>query len=142
MLTDLVALFPKLATEPYVRTSDCTFDYNCFAYAAGDQTHRWEPGFHWPDDLPKTPPTLAVLMRLFGKEGYARCTGGDLEVGFDKIAIYGKGNLATHAAKQLDDGQWSSKLGDLDDITHTLEGLVGDLYGKPLRYMRRQKPVS
>ncbi len=141
MLTDLISIFPKLATEPYRRTSDCTFDYNCFAHALDDQTQRWEPAFSWPDGLPKTaPPTIAVLMRLFRMHGYQPCGGPDAEQGFEKVAIYGKGNKATHAAKQLPDGSWTSKLGDLDDISHTLEGLVGDMYGRPLRYMKR--PVA
>lgn len=58
--------------------------------------------------------------------------------GYDKIAIYGVSeDDAKHAAKQIGPNQWSSKVGDLEDITHTLEGLVGDQYGMVMRFMRR-----
>lgn len=141
MLTDLVAIFPDLATEPYLRTSPCTNSYNCFAYAAGDQSQRWDiiDPWYWPAGLPKRT-TVGVLIRVFRTLNYQSCDGPALEAGFEKIVIYGKGNMATHAARQLPDGQWSSKLGDLDDITHTLAGIAGDVYGQPLRFMRRALP--
>ena len=138
MLTDLIATFPNLATEPYTRTSPCTFDYNCIAYASGDQTQRWDPalGFYWPPGIPRDW-KVATLVRVFDAQGYVPCQNADQENGFEKVAIYRKKNRATHAAKQLLDGKWTSKLGDLDDITHTLDGLAGDMYGTPARYMRR-----
>ena len=138
MLTDLIAIFPQLATEPYMRTSACSMFYNCIAYAVGDQTKRWDPnqGWHWPAGVPRQA-TLAAFTKVFTQLNYRRCSGSELEAGFEKIAIYQKGNRATHAARQLPDGRWTSKLGDLDDITHTLAGLAGDQYGQPARYMRR-----
>jgi hypothetical protein len=51
-----------------------------------------------------------------------------LEKGFEKVAIYVKGNQnPTHAARQLDSGIWTSKIGNEEDIEHSspavLEGL-------------------
>jgi hypothetical protein len=77
---------------------------------------------------------------VFAGLNYRRCNGPDLEADFEKVAIFAKNARATHVALQLPDGQWTSKLGDLDDITHTLAGISGDLYGAPVRYMRRRRP--
>jgi hypothetical protein len=141
MLTDLIVIFPRLATEPYTRTSPCDITYNCFAYAAGDQTQRWEPNlpWHWPPGVARRF-TLAAFTQAYATLNYRRCDSGALEHGYEKIAIFAKDNKPTHVAVQLSDGQWSSKLGDLDDITHTLAGISGDLYGLPVRYMRRARP--
>src|SRR3990170_7159474 len=88
MLTDLIAIFPQLATEPYLRTSPCSMNYNCIAYAAGDETQRWDPnqGWHWPAGVPRQA-TVAAFTRLFAQLNYRRCNGPGLEVGFEKIAI-------------------------------------------------------
>ncbi len=137
MLTDLVAEFPRLANTFYLRTSQPTFDYNCIAYAAGDDTQRWDPGFgYWPDGLPRNNKKL-TLIKLFRGLGFGACKDGSIEDGFEKIVIYTKNGAGTHASKQLLDGYWSSKLGDLDDIKHTLDGLIGDQYGSPSVFMRR-----
>ena len=57
--------------------------------------------------------------------------------GSKKIAIYQSGGLPTHAARQLPDGQWTSKLGRNIDISHTLPGLEGPEYGQVAVFMRR-----
>jgi hypothetical protein len=145
MLIDLVAIFPQLAAEPYLRTSPCSISYNCIAYAADDQTQRWDPNlpYYWPPGVARRD-TLAAFTQVFARLGYRRCNSAALEAGFEKIAIFVKNNRAMHVAKQLQDGQWTSKLGDLDDITHTLMGISGDQYGHPVRYMRRplQDPMN
>jgi hypothetical protein len=41
-----------------------------------------------------------------------------LEPGFLKVALYGTGLTYTHAARQLADGKWTSKLGKGEDIEH------------------------
>lgn len=44
----------------------------------------------------------------------------------------------THAARQLPDGSWTSKLGPDEDILHrTPQALVGDLYGQVQAIMKR-----
>jgi hypothetical protein len=44
---------------------------------------------------------------------------------FQKIAIYMKYGKPCHAARQLSNGKWSSKLGGWEDIEHELTGLEG-----------------
>jgi len=64
---------------------------------------------------------------LYEKEqGYVRCDDGNREPGFEKVAIYADANGDfTHAARQKEDGSWTSKLGEWEDISHReLKGLT------------------
>jgi hypothetical protein len=62
----------------------------------------------------------------------------ELEQGQEKIAIYARDGEPTHAARQLEDGSWTSKLGPSVDISHAATSAVeGSLYGAVVRYMRR-----
>jgi hypothetical protein len=57
----------------------------------------------------------------------------------EKIAIDTDGAKPTHAARQLADGTWTSKLGQAEDICHqTLDALAGGLYGNVAQIMSRQ----
>ena len=62
-----------------------------------------------------------------------------LEDGFEKVYLYMKLGKPTHAARQLCDGSWTSKLGKNVDISHELDGLKGNKYGHPTVYLRRPK---
>ena len=132
----LVAIFPNLATTPYAVTSPPTDTYNCIAWAAGDDEKFWWPGRFWPKDIPAAVTRLAFI-KAFTELGYEVCANPDLEEGFEKICLYEKLGKPTHAARQLLDGRWTSKLGRSHDISHLLEGLKGKLYGKPAVFMKR-----
>ena len=41
-LAHLEAIFPRLAVTGYTPRSEKSGAYNCIAYAAGDETHKWE----------------------------------------------------------------------------------------------------
>jgi hypothetical protein len=70
--------------------------------------------------------------------GYEACEDRQFEPGYEKIAIYGRAGEPEHVAKQMPDGNWSSKLGYLNDIVHaTLEALAGPDYGFVELIMRR-----
>jgi hypothetical protein len=141
MLTDLVALFPNLAKEGYTRTSLPTTAYNCVAYAFNDHSSWWEPDpyglFSWPSSSRDA--SIRGWIELAEAHGYVRCKDGILEPGFEKIVIYVSNHRPTHVARQLEDGKWTSKLGELDDITHTLTGLEDSSYGDALRFLRRPR---
>lgn len=86
---------------------------------------------------------MEAFHAAFRTLGYALCDDGALEAGYEKIALYAKQAGATlkptHAARQLGDGQWTSKVGDFEDIKHvTLESLHGPQYGEVVQYMRRR----
>ena len=104
------ANFPGLAESGYEVTSEATNQYNCIAWAAGDTTtlliHL--PGYRWPADRG---PSIGHLVGVFVGLGYEACETGDAEPLYDKVALYEDGGRWSHAARQVDDGQWTSKLG-------------------------------
>jgi hypothetical protein len=80
---------------------------------------RWP--LSWPRLLPWTP-----------------CGGDALEVGQQRIALYATANgVPSHAARQLPDGRWTSKLGRWEDIEHRLPALEGESYGAVVQIMKR-----
>jgi len=135
--------FPLLDDANSIRTSEATTQYNCIAWAAGDNTRKW-----WPHRLGYWPPealmveTIAAFNAAFASLGYAPCANGDRERGWQKVALYTDAEgTPTHMARQLEDGTWTSKLGNDIDITHTtVDALHGDAYGTCVGYLRRRHP--
>ena len=79
-------------------------------------------------------------MAAFSTKRYLPCETGDLEDGFEKIAIYADSSTQTpkHAAHQLRDGSWESKLGSGIDIIHeSLAELFGPTYGDEVHFLKR-----
>jgi hypothetical protein len=145
------AVFPNLRKEDYRVTSEEDWAYNCIAHAADRNDAPWWPlkeeteGVYWPEGVPRGE-TLESFIQAFGTEGYEPCDSPEPEEGFEKIALYADADgTPTHAARQLSSGNWSSKLGDWEDIEHkTLAGLeAGETdasgYGKVARILRRKR---
>lgn len=109
--------FENLAKLGYEITSDPDEAYNCFAYAAGVVDEWWDPLGKWPGGNPERRCRRDARHGLRGAwlHGMPRRKP---ERGFDKIAIYAIEGSFQHAAKLLDDGRWSSKLGPDGDIAH------------------------
>jgi hypothetical protein len=139
----LEGYFPNLAPTGYDVTSPADGVYNCIAWAAGVTDAWW-----WPDpmDLTAWPAaarreeTIPAFVEAFETLGFVPCAADALEIGFEKIALYALAEVPRHAARQLPNGRWTSKLGELEDIEHTLEGLVGDWYGSVVQILKR--PLS
>jgi hypothetical protein len=111
---------PELATAGYEITSEATIVYNCIAWAAGDPSQWWDcdedgpidiPGCYWPEGA-KHGTHLDALISAYETRGYSICRDSSLEEGFEKVALYAKEGEWRHAARQLVDGRWSSKLGE------------------------------
>jgi hypothetical protein len=133
---ELILAFPGLASTPFEITSPFDENYNCIAWAAGVQDVWWWPDRFWPKSTPKAETRLA-FEKAFRTLGYEPCSGPELEPDYEKVCLYQKFGRPTHAARQLPDGRWTSKLGLSNDISHQLEGLAGNQYGKPALFMRR-----
>lgn len=95
-----------------------------------------EPYHWWPDHLPRDG-SLDVLLAFFGELGYSPGPlSGRFTHGVERVAIFGDEDGPTHAARELPDGTWTSKLGMSEDIQHRdLEMLVG--YGHLLAVLHR-----
>lgn len=137
----LVRQFPNLANEDYEIVAPETDQYNCIAYAAGDTSQPWsdEPQDYWPREVPRDP-TIEGLRKLFRWLGYKKCKGPRLERNYQKVALYAQQNSWTHAALQMPNGRWRSKLGDGPLLEHRAPpSLEGDEYGRPHIYMRKRR---
>jgi hypothetical protein len=116
--------------------------YNCWAFAAGENQKRWEPDpsnqYYWPPTAPREY-SVPAFMAAYQTKGYEHCANGSLERSAEKIAIYAtQDGRVQHAARQLSDGRWISKLGDEEDIIHqTPESLSSTVYGNPVQFMKR-----
>jgi hypothetical protein len=142
---EIEAWFPRLKASGYGLTSPIDHRYNCIAYAAGDDKKFWDPlgasrpggAWYWPAGFPADT-SLTTLCEIFEFRGYEKCADGSIESGYEKVALYVKDGLCAHAAKQLPDGAWSSKLGKGRDIRHDeARGVGGDKYGEVVQYLRR-----
>jgi hypothetical protein len=134
----LMRLFPHLRASNFRITSKATNYYNCIAWAVGKSDEWWEyrRGYTWPQATRTE--SVASAIELFEAQRFEKCASAAPEVGWNKIAIYGDNSGYTHAAKQLANGHWSSKLGKLHDIEHkTLEDLVEGDYGEVKQVMRK-----
>lgn len=138
---ELEIKWPNLSHTEYRVTSLKSQEYNCFAWAADDTERWWQPipgdQFYWPDGVTQEE-TLKAYIQAYQTLGYHLCEDDKLESGYQKIAIYIDSNdTPTHAARQLPNGKWTSKLGWLEDIEHELDGLTGDRYGVVGQILKR-----
>jgi hypothetical protein len=138
--------FPQLTDDNHEKKSEFDPRYNCIGFAAGTKLWWWPkriPGMnrYWPPGVPQEV-TIEAFVKAFEFKGYAVCSDGALEEGFEKIALFGKGDEPKHAARQIDKRYWASKLGGNIDIHHELKAVEGDQYGQIIRYMKRAKPQT
>ena len=137
-------LFPNLSSGGHRVTSPATIEYNCVAWAVDDPEVWWWPDpynqYYWPPDVPREV-NIDSFVKAFEVLNYTVCETSNYESGYEKIAIYAKQNgEPTHAARQLDSGKWTSKLGRLEDIEHDdIEGVSGEIYGSVAVIMKRPK---
>lgn len=135
--------WPYLLSEGYSVESVETWDYNCIAFAADIQDQWWWPDANgdceWPPGV-KREVTLERFIEAYGTRGYKKCWFSLCQRRFERIAIYTLNGIPTHAAKQLPDGRWKSKLGPWEDIEHkTIKAVEEYIYGKAVVYMKRRR---
>jgi hypothetical protein len=146
MLTPLPAYrlaFPNLTDDNHKETSKFDPTYNCVGYAAGTRLW-WQPRplvggrRYWPPGVPQEE-TVEAHVKAFEFKGYAVCQDGSFEAGYEKVAIFAKNGIPKHAALQLDEFFWTSKLGKSEDICHHLHDIAGNYYGQVVCYLKRAK---
>ncbi|MBK6533519.1 MAG: hypothetical protein IPF99_29195 [Deltaproteobacteria bacterium] len=142
---------PRLSPATCEAHSDPTEDYNCLAFAANDQGRWWEPyvvpptipGVYWPTAV-EPDNTVSAWSAALATVGFAPCADDSCDPALVKVALFAIGETATHAARQLLDGRWVSKLGDEADVIHTRASDVGGGgYGEPVCLLARPRlPVD
>jgi hypothetical protein len=130
--------FPRLTERNHRVTSPASADYNCIAWSVENTERWWQPGAYWPTGTRPNDYGLGILVEAFRSLGFKECNDGTLEDGYEKVALYGSAFFYTHAARQLPNGKWTSKLGRSEDIEHDApDDLAGGIYGELHQYMRR-----
>ncbi|HQU45236.1 MAG TPA: hypothetical protein PK867_20645 [Pirellulales bacterium] len=135
-------LFPRLRGTQYQVTAPPDPTYNCLAWAAGVSDAWWWPSgdpaqVYWPSGVAREE-TLEALEAAFATLGYVVCDDEANEPGCEKVAFFATAaGVPTHAARQLANGRWTSKLGQLERIEHALHHLEGDAYGAVALVMKR-----
>jgi hypothetical protein len=144
-VTDFEALFPKLRGSEYRITSPSDPAYNCLAWAAGAADRWWWPGGDaefWPPGADRAE-TLSAFQAAFAFSGYAVCVDDAIEVGFEKVALFAdEHGVPRHASRQLRNGLWTSKIGELEDMEHALRDLEGAEYGSVIIILKRPLAAS
>lgn len=133
--------FPRLG-DNYEVMAPATVTYNCIGWSIGN-SRSWV----WPRSAGQ-PVTLSDFDALYRYYGFYRIAGLDFtkQPGLEKVVLFAlrKEDGATdptHAARQLADGSWSSKLGSLPLIRHIKpEDVGGPTYGEP--YAVYVRPVK
>jgi len=130
--------FPRLTKDNHRITSPRDVGDNCIAWAAEVTDRWWEPGKFWPVVVSRHENGIGALEEAFKSLGYVECPDGVHEIGFVKVAIYGSALEYTHAARQSPNGEWTSKLGKMNDIAHdTPDDVAGGIYGEVVEFMKR-----
>lgn len=113
-------------------------EYNSISWAAGDTERWWWPDkfkqLYWPPEA-KRQASVGCCVEAFMQLGYEPSQHGALEPGFSKVSIFGDADLV-HAARQVSNGLWTSKLGRSVLVQHGLSA-IDELYGRPAVFMRR-----
>lgn len=135
--------YPNLSPDTYHKTSDETKDYNCVAWIHGRQDEPVDLSLDDEGDpIPGFDPTPAPYIIYFKEFGFSECEDGTLVEGVEKIALYqGRDDYFEHVTKQLPNGNWTSKVGEFEDIEHyNLEALNNPTnYGKVTVFMQRPR---
>jgi hypothetical protein len=133
--------WPNLNDKNHSVTSPKDHRYNCIAWALGIND-KWI----WPDTNDSLwvegispEDELEALTQMFLKVGYEKCNNWDFERGYQKVVIYVDRKGPTHAARQVESGEWVSKMGDLEDIEHdTVKVLEGNGFGTAKVFLKRK----
>ena len=81
---------------------------------------------------------MESLEELFAQPEYEQCNDRSPEDGYQKVALYEIQGRFQHAALQMPNGRWSSKMGQGPLIEHlNPESLSGGMYGDATAYMRK-----
>src|SRR5579859_5012201 len=140
------ALLPNLKREgEYQETSEETDRYNCIAWALYDTGQWWWPtpryGNFWLAQVPRDN-KRETLIKIFEMHGFVKCDSSEQEQGYEIVALYEihPDTGIEHVARQIQSGEWTSKLGEREDIKHkTPESVECADYGKVVQLMKRRR---
>ena len=88
---------------------------------------------------------MEAFIQAFGTLGYVACDDKECanpphEPGVERVAIYAILDAPKHAAKEVNESWWTSKMGMNIDLEHTLRALEGPSYGHVRKIPSRPLP--
>jgi hypothetical protein len=140
--------FPDLHNVASKQTSDFDLDYNCIAHAFLDDQKPWWPtglpvagfdryGYYWPIASDNRS-HMRAFLDWFSHDGWTETKSDKFAPHMLRVALYAKAAQPTHAARQIGQGVWTSKLGQGLDLSHKLEELNGPNYGAPIALFEKK----
>jgi hypothetical protein len=141
--------WPNLNASTFHKTSEEDPRYNCVAWANRIQNENVDFSLDEEGDPVFDPYYLTSYpyVEYFEQNGYELCDNDpSLEAGYEKIGIYEKDGQFKHVARQLENGNWTSKIGEYEDIEHySIEAVEGytyksKSYGRVAFFMKRKNP--
>lgn len=100
--------WPNLSRTHYRITSPFTGNYNCIAWAIGEEDRWWSPlpedDYYWPEGVSQKV-SVAAFISAYKTVGFVVCENGDRVPNVEKIAIYvTPEGRPQHVARQLPNG--------------------------------------
>ena len=121
----------------FIKVNSQDDNFNCIGYALSiNEFVSYHISRYWIDSVPRNA-SIINLVKIFEHFGFERCNSL-VETGYKKIVIYGNHGISKHAAIQLDNIWYESKMGSYEICKHTLEAIEGALYGYPKVWMRKK----
>lgn len=77
-------------------------------------------------------------MAAFVNLGYLPCADPAHDAELEKVALFLLAGVVKHAARQLRDGWWTSKMGRNEDMRHRLRAIEGPVYGEAAVFLARR----
>ena len=130
--------FPNLGLSDFEFTSLRDEDYNCVAWGLESK----EDWIQFKDEEGNYDLRICTYLKYFEERGYSIITDLNVNETTSKVAIYFDNNTGDfkHVSRQLDNGRWTSKIGDWEDLSHSsIEVLLGKSYGNDFVLMQKNK---
>lgn len=136
-------LFPLLLNFELIPNSE-SIEYNCISHTLNidnDICWPYDENNYWPVKRELNKESFDSFYEYHGFEKI-----DFLDFSYDpkyiKVALYCKKGIPTHAAIQINENFWESKVGELGIIKHDLFEIENETYGEATQIYRKLKSVN
>lgn len=136
-------LFPLLTDYELIPNSE-SMEYNCISHTLNinnDISWPFDNNNYWPVSRDLTKESFDKFYEFHGFEKMNL-----LDFSYDskyiKVALYTNKGIPTHAAIQVDEFFWESKIGELGIIKHDLFEIEDNVYGEVAQIYRKLKTTN
>lgn len=136
-------LFPLLTDYELIPNSE-SMEYNCISHTLNinnDISWPFDNNNYWPVSRNLTKESFDKFYEFHGFEKMNL-----LDFSYDskyiKVALYTNKGIPTHAAIQVDEFFWESKIGELGIIKHDLFEIEDNVYGEVAQIYRKLKTTN